>query len=137
MDNQIYVIGDVHGCYETLLKLIEQLPLDAKLVFCGDVIDRGPKSRQVIEYIRKHNHYMVLGNHEKMMLEDDGLIIDPRDFAETGWGSNGGDATLRSYHETNDLYNDMEWLKQIPLYLIFDDYQDKMGRKLVVSHAPI
>ena len=137
MNEQIYLIGDVHGCYDTLLKLVEQLPKNAKLVFCGDLIDRGPKSREVIAYIRNNNHKMVLGNHEKLMIESGGLVIDPRDFQETDWGYNGGRETLSSYHETDSLHADIDWLKTQPLYLIFDDYKDKMGRKLIVSHAPI
>ena len=45
MEN-IYVIGDVHGCYRSLLALIEQLPhkFDSKICFVGDLIDRGPAS---------------------------------------------------------------------------------------------
>lgn len=136
MQEQIYIIGDVHGCYDTLMTLINQLPENAKLVFCGDLIDRGPKSRQVIEYIRNNNHSMVLGNHEKLMIESDGLVVDPRDFADTDWGANGGRETLASYHETDKLHTDIEWLKKQPLYLVFDNYKDKMGRTLVVSHAP-
>ena len=40
-----YIIGDVHGEYQTLLALVEKLPKDAKLIFVGDLIDRGLQSR--------------------------------------------------------------------------------------------
>jgi len=36
-----YIIGDIHGEYQVLLKLIEKLPKDAKLIFVGDLIDKG------------------------------------------------------------------------------------------------
>ena len=36
-----YIIGDVHGCYDTLMALIAKLPEDAEIVFVGDLIDRG------------------------------------------------------------------------------------------------
>ena len=36
-----YIIGDVHGHYQTLLSLVAKLPQDAKLIFVGDLIDRG------------------------------------------------------------------------------------------------
>ena len=37
--NNKFVIGDVHGCYHTLLNLIKQLPLNAELIFVGDLFD--------------------------------------------------------------------------------------------------
>jgi hypothetical protein len=37
MNKQIYLIGDVHGCYDTLIALIAQLPENAKIIFCGDL----------------------------------------------------------------------------------------------------
>ena len=53
MEN-IYIIGDVHGCYRSLLALIEQLPrkFDSKICFVGDLIDRGPASADVVEFVR-------------------------------------------------------------------------------------
>lgn len=40
---QIYIISDVHGCYKTLLALINQFPnkQNSKIVFVGDLIDKG------------------------------------------------------------------------------------------------
>jgi len=59
-----YIIGDIHGEYQTLLALVAKLPKDAKLIFVGDLIDRGLQSRELVEYIRKNNHQVVRGNHE-------------------------------------------------------------------------
>jgi len=42
-----YIIGDVHGEYQTFLALVEKLPKDAKLVFAGDLIDRGSQSKWI------------------------------------------------------------------------------------------
>lgn len=36
-----YIIGDVHGCYDTLIALIKKLPEKAEIIFLGDLIDRG------------------------------------------------------------------------------------------------
>ena len=43
MDGRLLIIGDVHGCFDTLIALIAKLPTDAKIIFVGDLIDRGPK----------------------------------------------------------------------------------------------
>jgi hypothetical protein len=72
-------IGDIHGQAATLLALLETLgwkqrngvlrgPGHAQLVFVGDLIDRGPRSRQTIDIVREliehDNARCVLGNHE-------------------------------------------------------------------------
>jgi serine/threonine protein phosphatase 1 len=51
---KIFAIGDIHGCYEKLYRLMERLPYDPQrdtLVFLGDYIDRGPRSRDVMTYL--------------------------------------------------------------------------------------
>ena len=52
MEN-IYIISDVHGCYKTLLALIEQFPnkQNSKIVFVGDLVDRGNDSYNVVKFI--------------------------------------------------------------------------------------
>ncbi len=44
MPIKTYIIGDVHGHYDTLMALVDLLPNDAILVFVGDLIDRGSQS---------------------------------------------------------------------------------------------
>ena len=70
-NNKQYIIPDIHGCYNTLKALIEQLNLTTsdEIFFLGDYIDRGPRSREVIDFIielkKKHNVYCLKGNHEE------------------------------------------------------------------------
>ena len=51
---QIYIISDVHGCYKTLLALINQFPnkQNSKIVFVGDLIDKGKNTHDVIEFVK-------------------------------------------------------------------------------------
>lgn len=90
-------IGDVHGCdtaLNTLLDLVAPEP-DDTVVILGDVVDRGPGSRQCIDrLIRLRDEcetVFLMGNHEEMML----------DFLERGgsaaWLAYGGRETLDSY----------------------------------------
>ena len=37
-----YAIGDVHGCFDTLEQLLQQIPNKSRLVFIGDIVNRGP-----------------------------------------------------------------------------------------------
>ena len=59
-----YVIGDVHGEYDVLLALVKKLPANAKLIFVGDLVNRGLQSRDVIRFVRKNAFAVVQGNHE-------------------------------------------------------------------------
>lgn len=63
------VIGDVHGCIEELKELLEACrvgPTD-RVVFAGDLIDRGPDSLSVLAIARQHEG--VLGNHDAKGVE--------------------------------------------------------------------
>src|SRR5665647_1311876 len=70
-----WVIPDVHGCLLTLRMLVEdliELRKDDSLIFLGDIIDRGPSSKGVIDYIIKLkdggiNVKVLKGNHEEYM----------------------------------------------------------------------
>jgi serine/threonine protein phosphatase 1 len=102
----IYAIGDIHGradLLDTLLARIEEdcatLPpgTQVKLVFLGDYIDRGLKSKAVIELLSstrfdRANTVFLLGNHEQALLN---FLQDPS-FG-TQWSRFGGNETLFSY----------------------------------------
>ena len=53
--DEIYIIGDVHGHYNELISLINKLPnkIDSKICFVGDLIDRGPDSKKVVDLVKK------------------------------------------------------------------------------------
>lgn len=99
----LIAIGDIHGCFDALMTLVERIPIadDDLLVTLGDHIDRGPRSRDVIDWlIARHTAGTLVslkGNHEIMMLE----AADSLDGAMLGWRMSGGDATLQSYSANN------------------------------------
>ncbi len=97
---RIIAIGDIHGCNTELHLLLESLLIDDKtlLVFLGDYIDRGPKSRDVVDTIiklQKHARVVALrGNHEAML---ENFLKNP-DSTDAGlFILNGGGPTLTSY----------------------------------------
>ena len=143
----------MHGKYNTLVKIIKKLPKDAEIIFVGDLIDRGAKSREVIELIRKNNYRCVLGNHEELMIDYGTSFTKtyPKStnasFMHT-WYNNGGDATLYSYNlikytggltcveneeGMKQFKDDMEWLKTLPLHI---ELPHKINDKpVVITHA--
>jgi serine/threonine protein phosphatase 1 len=73
----IWAIGDIHGMFDPLQRLLAEIrlcqsdeePIE-KIVFIGDYIDHGPSSKEVIDLIRRLDYETVLlmGNHEDMAL---------------------------------------------------------------------
>lgn len=68
-----YVVGDVQGCYDELLQLLYKINFDKqkdKLIFAGDIINKGPKSLETIDFIMSlgDSAQTVLGNHEILFL---------------------------------------------------------------------
>ena len=92
MSEQIYIIGDVHGCFNTLLKLIDQFPNKEKsqICFVGDVIDRGPYSCETVKLIIQNNYKMVMGNHERRLLSNKDFFLKNKIPFDTSWFYNNG-----------------------------------------------
>ncbi|XP_060072741.1 bis(5'-nucleosyl)-tetraphosphatase PrpE [asymmetrical]-like [Ylistrum balloti] len=72
-DKSIFIIGDVHGCYDELLDLLslaQSVELDRSIlpVFVGDLINKGPKSVEVLHKIKNMDGYAVRGNHDEAVL---------------------------------------------------------------------
>lgn len=115
-------IGDVHGHYDGLMRLLDHVNVtaDDHIYFVGDLIDRGPKSADVVEFVRQSGHRCVLGNHEQLLLDSfpNDEIYTP---ALQGWLYSGGQATLASYADTDTLLDHIAWFRQLPLYLDLTD----------------
>lgn len=124
-----YVIGDIHGRPDLLDQLINNLPWDVeqdKIVFLGDLIDRGPDAPGVIERVMElatlnPNVIVLRGNHEQMML-------DCLDYGDLQWliPENGGLATLEGYgfdlsrlQDVSDIQipdEHIEFIRSLPFY---------------------
>ena len=74
---RLLAVGDIHGCFDAYYELIInriKLERSDKLVLLGDYIDRGSKSREVIDHImeliaRGYNVVPLAGNHEAMLID--------------------------------------------------------------------
>lgn len=68
-----YAIGDIQGCFETLLSLLKHIQFDPKhdnLWLAGDLINRGPQSLETLRFIKNlgNKQQLVLGNHDLHLL---------------------------------------------------------------------
>ncbi|WP_342379570.1 metallophosphoesterase [Myxococcus stipitatus] len=69
MSPRTIVIGDLHGCHDEALELLAKVGATAsdRVIFAGDLVDRGPKRRECVELAMRHE--AVLGNHEETQLQ--------------------------------------------------------------------
>jgi serine/threonine protein phosphatase 1 len=128
MSCRTFVIGDVHGCAATLRRLVEgQLRPSRtdRVILLGDLIDRGPDSRGVLDFILALQSAgiavtSVMGNHEEMCL----TASDAPYFQEL-WDANGGLNTLESFRADGPgdiprIYRD--FLGSLPNYILLEEY---------------
>jgi serine/threonine protein phosphatase 1 len=110
---RFYAIGDIHGRLDLLERLLARIDEDhaargampRTLVFLGDLIDRGPKSAQVVERLRllaeaEPSTRFLLGNHEEVMLK----ALDGDQAALPFFLRIGGKETVLSYGIDEDSY---------------------------------
>lgn len=83
-----FFLGDLHGSFNLLTKLLKKVNFDFKKdrLFCtGDLIDRGESSFECLKLCEKDWFFSVLGNHETMLME---AMINS--FRKEVWFRNGG-----------------------------------------------
>lgn len=126
----VFVLGDVHGCYHTLRELLTHWqPATELLVQVGDLVDRGRFAPECVQLAREleaaHPGHTVWlkGNHEHEML---------RHFGPSGpnppWLEWGGRATVQQYQGRPEMLREhLAWLAQRPLCW--------QNEHLLISHA--
>ncbi len=106
-----FAIGDVHGRADLLAALLDTIRSSAgsqryQVVFLGDLIDRGPSSREVLllaagTITNFPGSCLLIGNHEEFLLR---FLEKPTDIVRfRTWMDNGGVATLRSFGITSTV----------------------------------
>ncbi len=124
-----YVIGDVHARPNLIEQLLRDVPWNVsedKIIFLGDLIDRGPDAQGVVDLVMQladsnPNIVVLRGNHEQMLL-------DCLDYQDPQWlvPENGGLTTVESYgydlHEIEDISEiilpdaHIEFFRSLPFY---------------------
>lgn len=122
MTHRRIVIGDVHGHYDTLMTLLDAIAPSGndQIYFLGDLIDRGPLSSQVVEFVKENGYPCLLGNHEQMVLD----ILGNSDIhapSLQAWLYSGGHSTINSYGEDGVTQEHLDWMRTLPTYLDLGD----------------
>ncbi|HBF1809605.1 TPA: serine/threonine protein phosphatase [Clostridioides difficile] len=115
-------MSDLHGMYDKFISMLEQINFNSNdhLYILGDVLDRGDKSLEIIDYIRNHKNITLLkGNHELMFQES---------WRDTNnrylWFYNGGDDTFYKLKNKKFEYEESfyKYIKNLPYLEIIDNF---------------
>ena len=118
--NRTVIVGDIHGCYQELLDLMDRVGPAAgdRVISVGDLVTKGPNNNAVIDFFRaEKNRSAVIGNHDRVLLDK----------------YSGRDVKLETFHAQaiaefgERLGEYMEWVAALPPYIDLGDY--------VVVHA--
>lgn len=143
MSQSFLIATDVHGCLKTLLALVEKYGKGRQLVLLGDLIDRGPDSRGVVEYAMTNSIPTTLGNHCDLCLAYSphvrrGFKAKCADeYDEDIWLCNGGIQALQSWgadFEVGLPDKVLQWMSDLPAYIKLDT-PTADGRKVLLSHS--
>jgi len=141
-DRQGYdLIGDIHGCAHSLEMLLDRLGYrridgvyqhpERKVVFVGDIVDRGPRIREAVQIVRSMvdagSAHIVMGNHEYNLL----CYLTPAESGEHPYLRERTPRHHRILKETLEQYEDypqeleslLSWIMEMPLYLEFDHFR--------------
>lgn len=110
MAGELFAIGDLQGCLESLKGLLEQLPKSTHIIFVGDIVNRGPQSLKTLRKVKKlcdsGRAEMVLGNHDLHLLA-----------VAAGAGRVHRKDTIGEILEARDGDELIDWLRKQPLII--------------------
>ncbi len=108
--SKIYAVGDIQGCAPSLKALIKKLPVQSKIIFLGDLVNRGPDSLGTLRYLKKLQEEKriecILGNHDLHLLAVDSGIRKTK-----------GLDTVQPILDAPDRADLMNWLRHRPMAL--------------------
>ncbi len=110
-----FAIGDVQGCFDELQQLLTQIGFDRrqdKLWLVGDLVNRGPKSLQVLRFVRDlgSRAVTVLGNHDLHLITQ-----------YEGFERRRKDDTFQDVLEAPDARELVDWLRRRPMMHVEGD----------------
>jgi len=144
----IYVMADIHGCFDKYQQMLEEIKFSAKdtLYVLGDVLDRGPDGIPILQNMNtRANVFPILGNHEFtaavclpwLMQEVTAQSLASLDEGQLAalneWLDNGGGPTIQSLYQLSQEEREdiLDYLQEMELYAEVE----VGGRSFVLVHA--
>ena len=126
-----YAIGDIQGCYDELKILLVKINFQKnqdKLLICGDLINRGPKSLETIEFLYsiKKNCHITLGNHDLHFLA---VAEGVKEISDSD--------TFHTLLENKNLDIYVNWIKELPFHHLSHVEIGGRIKSYLMTHAGI
>lgn len=107
----VFAIGDIQGCYDELIKMLDQVQFDPacdQIWLAGDLVNRGPKSLEVLRLAKSlgDSCISVLGNHDLHLLANAAGVVEYQHHLDT----------IQPVLNAPDSEELMTWLRQQPLF---------------------
>lgn len=125
---KVYVVGDIHGCFSDLIDELDKLEFDYDhdhLLSVGDLVDRGPESDQVLDYLDYPWFHAIQGNHDEWAA----TRMDRKQHKK-----HGGKWFWKLYYNGNSQlhYNIAARLATLPVLM---EVHVPSGRRIGLAHA--
>ena len=108
--SKIYAVGDIQGCASSLKALVKKLPDESRMIFLGDLVNRGPDSLGTLRYLKQLQEDQriecILGNHDLHLLAVDAGIRNTKSLD-----------TVQSILDAPDRAELINWLRHRPMAL--------------------
>ena len=133
----IYIMSDIHGQYDRYIEMLKQINFSENdfLYILGDILDRGPKSFEILfDIMNRKNVTLFLGNHEHMML----TYLNGQNRRSWMHPANGGKETYQIF-KTYDQTTKNEIITYLSTNTTVVKHLDIGNHKYILSHtsAPI
>lgn len=132
-----YAVGDIHGCYTRLYKMLDDVGFDPKvdrLFSVGDLVDRGPESHLALDFLEHDWVHAVSGNHDWMAVEyalQSGTFKENEQYEKEYLAAGGEWNIYGSY----DMSQRISWtFSQLPIAI---EYNSENHGRIVLVHADL
>ena len=124
---RLLAVSDIHGQFDAFMELLRYVKYSNQdtLVICGDMIDRGPKSAQILDWIIKYsptaNIVPIIGNHEHMYMAYMAGKLSEESYMDKFIG---GEATINSYggYHESQVIEHLKLIGSLPKFVEIDNY---------------
>jgi len=122
----VYAIGDLQGCHKALQRLLDKVefsPDKDKIWLAGDLVSRGPKSLEVLRFVKElgDSAVCVLGNHDISLIAAHYGVIKPH-------------SSLKSIMKADDREELIDWLRMKPLLHVDSELGFYMAHAGIYPH---